>query len=162
MPIAASRMSMGESHRHGRTTSPYGGVTGVTFRIIADSSASGTSSASSLIQFFSIVLNVHYLPQIVVIIQYEYPNLIPVGEPHAYGRIAWEWENRMRMGEPHAHMTESTESLSASLLSILLHVLREVGESLRPCLFSPPSLVFSTLWQSPRVRMKERGEHGRT
>jgi hypothetical protein len=32
-------MSMGESHEHGRTTCAYKGVNGVTFRVIAQSSA---------------------------------------------------------------------------------------------------------------------------
>jgi hypothetical protein len=32
-------MSMGESHEHGRTTCAYEGVNGVTFRVIAQSSA---------------------------------------------------------------------------------------------------------------------------
>ena len=43
----------------------YGGVNGVTFRVIAHSSASGTSSASSLIQFFSVVLDVRHSPSII-------------------------------------------------------------------------------------------------
>ena len=34
-------MSMEESHEHGRTTCAYKGVNGVTFRVIAHSSASG-------------------------------------------------------------------------------------------------------------------------
>ena len=37
----------------------------------------------------------------------------------------------MSMEEPHVHMGESTESLSASLLILLLHVLRQLFESLR-------------------------------
>ena len=37
----------------------------------------------------------------------------------------------MRMGEPHAHMGESTESLSASSLILLLQVLRQLSESFR-------------------------------
>ena len=63
-------MSIGESHENGRTPCACGGVSGVTFRFIVHSSASGTSSASSLIQFFSIVLDLRHLPQIVVLIQY--------------------------------------------------------------------------------------------
>ena len=39
-------MSIEESHGNGRTPCAYGGVNGVTFRVIAHSSASGTSSAS--------------------------------------------------------------------------------------------------------------------
>ena len=35
----------------------------------------------------------------------------------------------MGMGEPHAHMAESTESLSASSLILLLQVLRQLCES---------------------------------
>ena len=38
-------MSIEESHEHGRTTCAYKGVNGVTFRFIAHSSASGSSSA---------------------------------------------------------------------------------------------------------------------
>jgi hypothetical protein len=37
----------------------------------------------------------------------------------------------MSMGEPHAHIRESTESLSASLLILLLQVLRQLFESIR-------------------------------
>jgi len=37
----------------------------------------------------------------------------------------------MSMEEPHAHMRESTESLSASSLSLLLQVLRQLCESFR-------------------------------
>jgi hypothetical protein len=37
----------------------------------------------------------------------------------------------MSMGEPHAHMRESMESISASLLSLLLQVLPQLVESLR-------------------------------
>ena len=37
----------------------------------------------------------------------------------------------MGMGEPHAHMRESTESLSASSLILLLQVLRQLCESFR-------------------------------
>ena len=57
-------MSMGESHGNGRTPCAYGGVSGVTFRVIAHSSASGTSSVvlRIVIQFFSVVLDVRHLP----------------------------------------------------------------------------------------------------
>ena len=37
----------------------------------------------------------------------------------------------MSMDEPHAHIRESTESLSVSLLSVLLQVRRQLLESLR-------------------------------
>ena len=85
-----NRMSIGESHGHGRTPCAYGGVNGVTFRFIVHSSASGISSASSLIQFFSIVLNVRHRPRIVVLVRYvsAWENLISVGEPHEHQRIA--------------------------------------------------------------------------
>ena len=59
-------MSIGESHEHARTPMRIWGVSGVPFRFIVHSSASGTSCASSLIQFFSIVLDVRHLPRTMV------------------------------------------------------------------------------------------------
>jgi hypothetical protein len=57
-------MSAGEPHEHGRTTCAYGGVNGVTFRVIAQSSAvsllrqlfESLLHGSSPIQSFSVVL----------------------------------------------------------------------------------------------------------
>ena len=77
-------------------------------------------SASSLIQFFSIVLNVRHLPSNRGLDS----ECISMGERREHRRTSWASENRMRMGEPHAHMAESTESLSASSLILLLQVRR--------------------------------------
>ena len=85
---------MGESHEHGRTTCAYGGVDGVSLCFIAHSSASGmssayvSSSASSRIQFFPVVLDVRHLLRIMVLIQYTsgWENLMSIGESHGNGR----------------------------------------------------------------------------
>ena len=100
-------MSIEESHGNGRTPMRIWRSQRSHFRFIAHSSASGTSSASSLIQFFSVVLDVRHLPRIMVLIQYAsaWENVVSMENLMSI-------ENRMRMGEPHAHMGESTESLT--------------------------------------------------
>ena len=105
-------VSMGERCEHERTSwawenrmgmrelpCAYGGVNGVTFRFIVHSSAWGTSSASSLIQFFSAVLNVRHIPRMVVLIQYAaaWENVVSIRERCEHQRIAWEWDNRTRI-----------------------------------------------------------------
>ena len=50
-------MSMGESHERGRTTFAYGGVNEVNFHVIAQSSASGSSSKLFNLVSLSILAN---------------------------------------------------------------------------------------------------------
>jgi hypothetical protein len=124
---APNPMSTGESHRHRRTPRAYGRVNGVTFCVIAHSSASATSSAfwilplpeSSWIHVFSVVLNLRHLPRTMVFDSVR----ISMGEHRECGRTAWEWENL------HVHIAESTESLSALSLTLRRRVCRLLFES---------------------------------
>jgi hypothetical protein len=93
-------MSMGESHEHGRTTCAYEGVNGVNFRVIAQSSASGSSS--KLFNFVSspIVRNP---------VQSSLSNFW--AESQRLSLSLAQWRSPIRMRNSYAHMTESMESI---------------------------------------------------
>jgi hypothetical protein len=127
-------MSMGESHEHGRTTCAYGGVNGVNFRVIAQSSALGSSlklfnlvspSIDSLFPSFRIhgIVVINHLPSSPFSLASPSSPIVS-NHPHRSSvqcrtlSLA-QWISPIRMKEPHAHMRESTESTSASALSLL-------------------------------------------
>ena len=62
----------------------YSGVSGVTYRFFVHSSALGTSSASSLIQWFSTVLDLRHLPRTMVFDSVR----VSMGERREHGRTS--------------------------------------------------------------------------
>jgi hypothetical protein len=119
-------MSMGESHEHGRTTCAYGGVNGVNFRVIAQSSALGSSlklfnlvspSIDSIFPSFRIhgIVVINHLPSSPFSLASPSSPIVS-NHPHRSSvqcrtlSLA-QWISPIRMKEPHAHMRESTESL---------------------------------------------------
>jgi hypothetical protein len=113
-------MRMKESHEHGETTCAYEGVNEVNFRVIAQSSASGSSS-----KLFNLVSS----PILANPVQSS-PSIFWTESLRLSLSLA-KWKSPIRMRNSYAHMRESTESLFASSLSLLLQVLRQLCESLR-------------------------------
>jgi hypothetical protein len=96
------RVRMQSPHEHGRTTCTYERVNEVNFRVIAQSSASGSS-----LKLFDLVSS----PILANPVQSS-PSIFWTESQRLSLSVA-QWRSPIRMRNSYAHMTESAESISA-------------------------------------------------